>query len=169
MLRRLRSIVMTLCVWAAAGPVPAAPQSPLQAPPQTPYGEPISIDDAKKVAAACVTTARESRWSMAIAIVDAAGYLVYFERMANTQLASVDLAVAKAKSAALFRRPTKVFQDALAAGGDGLRILGLTGAMPNGGGVPIVVDGRIVGAVGVSGGSAVQDEQVAAAGTGVLK
>ena len=106
---------------------------------------------------------------MAIAIVDGGGFLVYFERLQNTQLASVDLAIEKAKTSALFRRPTKVFQEALATGGDGLRVLGLKGAMPNAGGVPIIVDGKIIGAVGISGGSVEQDAQVATAGANALK
>jgi glc operon protein GlcG len=144
-------------------------QTPLPSPPQTPYGAPIAIESAKKAAAACVAEARKNNWNMAIAIVDTGGYLVYFERMQNTQLASVDLAIEKAKTSALFRRPTKVFQEALATGGDGLRVLGLTGAMPNAGGVPIIVDDKIIGAVGISGGSVEQDAQVATAGANALK
>jgi uncharacterized protein GlcG (DUF336 family) len=106
---------------------------------------------------------------MAIAIVDTGGYLVYFEKMQDTQTGSVDLAIEKARTSALFRRPTKVFQDAVAAGGDGLRVLRLTGTIPNEGGVPIIVKGMVIGAVGVSGGSVEQDGHVANAGAEALR
>ena len=101
---------------------------------------------------------------MAVAIVDTAGILVYFERMPETQLGSVDVAQAKAKSAALFRRPTKAFQDNVAAGGAGLRMLALPGAVPVEGGIPIIVDGKLIGAIGASGGTSDQDGQTAQAG-----
>jgi len=147
----------------------ATAETPLPPPPQIPYGTPIGTEDAKRVAAAAIGEARRNNWNMAIAIVDGGAYLVYFERMPNTQLASVDLAIEKARTSALFRRPTKVFQDVVAGGGDGLRVLRLTGAIPNEGGVPIVVEGKIVGAIGISGGSVEQDGQVARAGAGSLK
>ena len=101
---------------------------------------------------------------MAVAVVDAGGFLVYFERMPDTQLGSVEVAQEKAKSAALFRRPTKAFQDTLAGGGAGMRILALTGAVPVDGGFPIIVDGKVIGAIGASGGSSEQDAQTAQAG-----
>jgi len=147
----------------------ATAETPLPPPPSIPYGTPIGTEDAKRVAAAAIAEARRNNWNMAIAIVDGGGYLVYFERMPNTQLASVDLAIEKARTSALFRRPTKVFQDVVAGGGDGLRVLRLTGAIPNEGGVPIVIEGKIVGAIGISGGSVEQDGQAARAGAGSLK
>ena len=128
------------------------------------YGPTITADQAKKVAAAAVAEARKNQWTMAVAIVDPAGDLVYFEKMDDTQVGSVDVAIGKARSAARFKRPTKAFQDALAAGGEGWRILALDGAIPVDGGVPLVVGGKIVGAIGVSGGTSAQDGQVAAAG-----
>lgn len=134
----------------------------------TPYGAPIDIDTAKKVAAAAVAEARKNNFNMAVAITDAAGDLVYFEKMDNTQTASVAVAQGKARSATLYRRPTKAFQDILAAGGDGLRVLGLEGAVPVEGGLPLIVGGKIIGAIGTSGGSAPQDGQVAKAGLAVL-
>jgi uncharacterized protein GlcG (DUF336 family) len=143
-------------------------QARLAPPPQTPYGLAVSTADAKSVAATAIAEATRNGWNMAIAVVDQGGYLVYFERMQNTQLGSVDLSVEKARTASLFRRPTRVFEDALATGGDNLRILRLTGAIPNAGGVPLIVDGKLVGAIGVSGGSGDQDEQVAKAGAGSL-
>jgi uncharacterized protein GlcG (DUF336 family) len=146
-----------------------AAQTPLQPPPIIPYGLPISIDDAKIVAAAAVAEARAHNWAMAIAILDPAGFLVYFEKMQDTQNASVELSLEKARTSALFRRPTKVFQDALAAGGDNLRVLGLTGVIPNAGGIPLVVGGKLIGAIGVSGGSVDQDAQVAQSGVAALK
>jgi len=130
---------------------------------------PISTEDAKRVATAAIAEARRNSWNMAVALVDTGGYLVYFERMPNTQLGSVDLAIEKARAAALFRRPTKVFQDAVAGGGDGLRVLRLTGTIPNEGGVPIIVEGKVVGAIGISGGAVEQDGQAAKAGASSLK
>jgi glc operon protein GlcG len=133
------------------------------------YGTPITADAAKKVAAPALAEARKNQWNMAVAIVDTHGDLVYFERMDDTQVGSVDIAIAKARSAARFKRATKTFQDALAAGGEGLRILGLDGATPVDGGVPLVVGGKIVGAIGMSGGTSAQDGQAAAAGAAALK
>jgi len=122
-----------------------------------PYGASIRIDSAKRAAAAAVAEARKNSWNMAVAIVDIAGELVYFEKMDDTQNGSVKVAASKARSAALFKRPTKAFQDSLTAAPDGIRILGLDGAVPVEGGVPLVADGLIVGAVGVSGGTSQQD------------
>ncbi|MFM2123699.1 MAG: hypothetical protein RL328_150 [Acidobacteriota bacterium] len=139
-------------------------QTPLVPPANTPYGISISPDAAKKVAAAAVAEAKKNGWAMAVAVVDAGGFLVYFERMPDTQLGSVEVAQEKAKSAALFRRPTKAFQDTLAGGGAGMRILALTGAVPVDGGFPIIVDGKVIGAIGASGGSSEQDAQTAQAG-----
>jgi len=144
--------------------LPAMAQAPLAPPPQIPYGVSVSTESAKKVAAASIAEAQKNNWKMAVAIVDTGGYLVYFERMQDTQTGSVDLAIEKARTAALFRRPTKLFQDSVAAGGEGLRLLRLTGAIPIDGGVPIIVDGKLIGAVGVSGGSGDQDGLVAKAG-----
>ena len=133
------------------------------------YGVAITPDVAKKAAAAAIAEAAKNKWSMAVAIVDGGGYLVYFERMPDTQLGSVEIAMEKAKTAALFRRPTKSFQDALATGGENLRLLRLTGAIPVDGGFPLVVDGKIVGAIGASGGSSDQDGRTAQAGAAVVK
>jgi len=148
---------------------PVAAQTPLRAPPIIPYGLPITIENAKLAAAAAVAEAHSHGWAMAIAIVDPSGFLVYFEKMTDTQNASVELSLEKARTSALFRRPTREFQDALAAGGDNLRVLGLTGVMPNAGGIPIVVNGRLIGAIGVSGGSVDQDAQVAQRGVAEVK
>jgi uncharacterized protein GlcG (DUF336 family) len=128
------------------------------------YGFPIGLDAAKKAAAPALAEARRNNWAMAVAIVDPAGELVYFERMDHTQTGSVVVAIDKARSAARFKRPTKAFQDMLAAGGEGLRVMSLSGAIPVEGGVPIAIEGKIVGAIGVSGGTSPQDGQCARAG-----
>jgi glc operon protein GlcG len=132
------------------------------------YGPPIGLESAKQAAAAALAEARRNSWTMVVAVVDIAGELVYFEKMDDAQNGSVKVAVAKARSAALFKRPTKAFQDALAAGGDGLRVLGLEGAVPVEGGVPLVIGDRIVGAIGLSGGTSQQDGECAKAGVGAV-
>ena len=133
------------------------------------YGTSINAETAKKVAAPALAEARKNQWAMAVAIVDTAGDLVYFEKMDDTQIGSVQVAQSKARSAARFKRPTKAFQDALAAGGEGLRILALDGAIPVEGGIPLVSGGKIVGAIGASGGTSQQDGVVAQAGASALK
>lgn len=127
------------------------------------YGSSIGLEMAKQLAAPAIAEARKNQWTMAVAIVDISGGLVYFEKMDDTQNGSVEVSISKARSAALFKRATKVFQDGIAGGGAGLRILTLKGAVPIEGGVPIVVDGKIIGAIGVSGGTSDQDGVVAAA------
>jgi glc operon protein GlcG len=134
-----------------------------------PYGTPISLENAKKAAEPALAEARKNNWTMAVAIVDTHGTLVYFEKSDNTQNGSAQLAIDKARSAANFKRPTKAFQTALAAGGDGLRILAISGAVPIEGGYPLVIDGKIVGAIGMSGGTSAQDDQCAKIGADTLK
>ena len=133
------------------------------------YGPSVTLDQAKKAAAAALAEARANSWIMAAAVVDTAGFLVYFEKMDHTQTGSVAVAQAKARSAALFKRSTKVFQDSLASGGDGLRVLALEGAVPVEGGLPLLVVGRVAGAIGLSGGTSAQDGQCAQAGVDALK
>lgn len=144
-------------------------QTPATPPPTTPYGVSINLETARKAAAAATAEARKNNWFMAVAIVDTAGNLVYFEKLDNTQIASVEIAVDKARSSATFRRPTKMFQDAVAMGGEGLRFLGLRGAVPAEGGFPIISDGKVIGAIGVSGGAGAQDSQVSKAGADSIK
>lgn len=158
-----RTFAVLALALAAFGQTPPGPAA------NVPYGTPISADAAKKIAAAAIAEARKNNWAMAVAVVDTGGYLVYFERMPDTQLGSVEISIEKAKSAALFRRPTKSFQDTLAAGGEGLRILRLTGAVPVEGGIPLIVDGKLIGAVGASGGSSDQDGRTAQAGAAAMK
>jgi len=137
--------------------------------PSNSYGPSITLDNAKKAAAPALAEARKNDWAMAVAVVDTGGHLVYFEKMDDTQTGSVAVAVAKARSAALFKRPTKVFQDTLAGGGEGLRVLRLENAVPVEGGIPLAMDGKIVGAIGLSGGTSAQDGQCAQAGVNALK
>jgi uncharacterized protein GlcG (DUF336 family) len=139
---------------------PAAPYPP----PTTPYGAPISLDAAKKVMAAAEAEATKKttgRWPSSFST---AGHPVMLHRLDNTQYGSIRVAEDKAQTALDFRRSSKVFEDLVAQGGIGIRTLGLRGATPIEGGFPIVVDGKIIGAIGASGGTAPQDGQVAKAG-----
>ncbi len=133
-----------------------------------PYGEPISLEQARRVMAAAEAEAQRNDWPVAIAIVDGSGHLVAFSRLDNTQLGSVEVALQKAKTSALFRRPTKAFEDALATGGANQKILRLPGALPIEGGLPIVHEGKIIGAIGVSGVKSTEDAQIASAGLAAL-
>lgn len=132
------------------------------------YGAEITLEQAKKAIAAGQDEARKNGWPVAIAIVDNHGFLVAFEKMDNTQTASVQVSIDKALSAAMYRRSTKAFQDAVAGGGAGLRALNLRGASAVEGGLPIVMGGKIVGGVGVSGVAADQDGMVAKAAASAL-
>ena len=163
---RLLSLVIVTVLLLASGPVGA--QQPVAPPPQIPYGAPISLEQAKKVLAGAEGEAQKNKWNMVIAVLDSGGHLVMLARMDGTQLGSIDAAKDKAYSAVLYRRPTKVFQDLVGQGGANLRLLRLSGASPLEGGIPIQVDGKIVGAVGVSGAASEQDAQVAKAGADAL-
>lgn len=148
---------------STAVPNPAASMLPVV------YGAPIPLADAKRIAAGAVAEAQKIGIPMVVAVTDPAGQLVYFERMDGAIAGGVQVAQQKAASAALYKRPTKAFEDAVAAGGVGVRFLRLDRAVPIEGGLPIVVDGKLVGAIGASGGSGVQDGQVAKAGIDQLK
>ena len=134
-----------------------------------PYGASVTLDQAKKIAALSVAEAAKNNWKMAVAIVDVAGDLVYFEKMDGTQVASVNIAQDKARSSVRFKRPTKAMQDVLAQGGAGVRFLALQGAIPVEGGLPLLIDGKIVGAIGASGGTSDQDGLAAKAGADSVK
>lgn len=157
---------------AFAAPLAASAQQPTPAPappPVVPYGTPITLEAAKKAMAGAEAEAKKNNWPMAISILDSTGHLVLFQRLENTQYGSISAAMEKAQTALDFRRPSKLFEDIVAQGGLGLRLLGLRNAMPIEGGVPIVVDGKVVGSIGVSGGTAPQDGQVARAGADAMK
>jgi glc operon protein GlcG len=133
------------------------------------YGAQISLENARRVSAAAIAEAHKNGWTMAVAVTDTAGGLVHFEKMDGTQNGSVRVSLSKARSAAHFKRPTRAFQDMLAKGGEGLRVLAIEGAVPVEGGVPLFLAGLIVGAVGVSGGSSDQDGVAARAGASALE
>lgn len=133
------------------------------------YGSNITLDQARKAMMSAEAEARKNNWPVAIAIVDTAGNLVLFQRIDNTQTASMQVAIDKSVSAAIYRRPTKAFQDLLAKGGENLRLPSLRGASMVEGGVPVVIDGKIVGGIGVSGVAGHQDAEVAIAGANAVK
>jgi glc operon protein GlcG len=127
----------------------------------------LTLDAAKVIAAAAEAEAKKNNFTMVICVVDDGGHIIYLEKMDGTQLGSVQVAQDKAMTAVNFKRPTKALEDAVAGGRNA--VLKLTGAIPIEGGIPITIDGQIVGAVGVSGGSSPQDAQVAAAGVKVAE
>ena len=153
---------------AIAATFVASPLSAQTPPPPPPYGLGIALDAAKKALAAAEAEAKKNNWPVAIAIVDSSAKLVAFSKMDSTQHASVDIALGKAVTANNLRRPTKALQDGIAQGGVNLRLLGLPGITPLEGGVPIIVDGKIVGAIGVSGVLSNQDAEVAMAGAAAI-
>jgi uncharacterized protein GlcG (DUF336 family) len=157
----LSLVVGGVVLFAAAATVSA------QGPPQ--YGPPISLAQAKKVAAGAEAEAMKNKWPVVITILDSGGNLVLVQRLDGAQFGSVEVAKDKAYSAVAFRRPTKVFQDLVEKGGANMRLLRLSGASPLEGGIPLVLDGKIVGAIGVSGVTGEQDAQIARAGTESLK
>ena len=155
----------------AQQPAPSAPPaaSPGPAPvPPPDYGPPITNEQAKGVAAAAFAEAKKNNWRMAIAIVGPAGELVYFEKMDGTQMASAKIAQGKARTAVMFRRPSKSFADQYAAGNTAIMTFPER-PVASEGGVPIVVNGKIIGAVGASGGTGQQDGVAAAAGASAAK
>ena len=159
-------ILLSLALFCAA---PAAAQTPTPAAPaaQPTYGAAVSLADARRIADAAEAEARRRGFNMAFAIVDPSGALVLFHKMDNTQNGSVEVAVQKARTSALFRRATKFFSDAVAGGRN--TVLSLPNMVAIEGGVPIMVDGRIAGAIGVSGASSAEDGEVAAVALAILQ
>ncbi len=127
----------------------------------------LSLEDARKAAAAAATEAKKNKWNMAIAVVDDGGQLIYFERIDETQVGSIDIAIGKARTAAIFKRPTKALEDAINGGQHA--ILSFPNTLPREGGLPIFADGKCIGAIGVSGAKSSEDAQVATAGVDALK
>src|SRR3954447_5998521 len=145
---------------AAPTPAPAAP--PAQ------YGQPgVNLEQATKAVEAAVAEAKKNGWQMAVAVVSNSGFLVHFSKMDQTQFASVQIAMDKAKAAATFRRPTKVFEDR--ANGGSPSVLSLHGVVASEGGIPLMRDGKIIGAIGCSGGTSQQDGQACKAGVDTIK
>ena len=132
------------------------------------YGPPISFELAKKVIAAAEAEAVANNWAVAIVIVDSGGNPVMLHKLDQTQLSSVDLAQAKAETAVSYKCPTKIWQDLLASGGEELRLITMKSIIALEGGIPLIIDGKIIGAIGVSGVFPMQDSQVAAAGADAL-
>ena len=126
----------------------------------------LSLEDAKRVAAAAETEARTHEWKVVIAVVDDGGHLLYLQRSHDTQFGSVETAIAKAHAAVAFQRPTKASEDAVSSGR--LIHLALPGVIPAEGGVPLIRDGAIIGGIGVSGVRSFQDGQIAQAGVNAL-
>lgn len=126
------------------------------------YGPSVTVATAKKIAAATLAECQKNKWNVAVAVVDTHGALLYFERLENTQYASNDIAIGKARAAATYQRPTRAFAEVINKGGPATATL--PGVFASPGGVPIMVDGKVTGAVGVSGVTGDQDEQCAKAG-----
>jgi glc operon protein GlcG len=130
------------------------------------YGAPIGVEAARKAAAAAIAEAKGNGWTVAAAIVDPGGTLVYFERIDGTQNGSSEVAQQKARTSAAFKRPSKLLEDAVTSGKS--QFLKLPGALPIEGGLPLLVDGKVVGAIGVSGATSQQDGVCARAGVDTL-
>jgi uncharacterized protein GlcG (DUF336 family) len=162
---RLLSLALGTALLFAAVSVSAQTPAP---PPPAPYGLPITLDQAKKVMAGAEAEAKKNNWPVAIVILDSGGQIVMMQRLDNTQWGSSDIAKEKARSAVALRRPTKALQDAIAQGGVNLRFLS-TGFSVLEGGIPIIVEGKIIGSIGVSGVMSNQDAQTAQAGIDNLK
>jgi glc operon protein GlcG len=160
-------IVTSIALCAAALATQAMAQAPAPAPLPV-YGETVNLEQAKKAAGAAMELAAKNGWAMAITVVGPSGDLVYFQKMDNTQFASIAIAQHKARAAATFRRPTKVFEDRIATPA-GVPALTLDGVIASEGGIPLVMGGKIVGAMGCSGGTGQQDGQTCQAGIDAMK
>jgi glc operon protein GlcG len=168
----VRLLVFACVLAAAAGPAlaqqPAAPAPAATAAPMLPYGPPITLDQAKRAMGAAELEAAKNSWQVAITILDSGGNLVMFHKVDNTQLSAITTSEGKARTALEFKLPSKALDDAIAAGGAGMRLLALKDITPLQGGVLVAVNGAIIGAIGVSGALSAQDDQVAAAGAAAL-
>jgi len=156
----LVSLVVSMAVALTAGAAGA------QAPPE--YGAPITNEQAKKVMAGAEAEAVKNKWPVVITILDSGGNIMMVQRLDNAQFGSVDISRDKAKSAVALRRPTKAFQDLIAQGGANLRLLNIGYSVLEGG-IPIIVGGKVIGSIGVSGVTSQQDAQIAQAGIDALK
>ena len=165
----LRMLALACAFALSAGPVlaqqPAAPAPSAATPP---YGPPITLDQAKRAMAAAELEAAKNSWQVAITILDSGGNMIMFHRADNAQLSATTVSEGKARTALEFKRPSKALDDAIAAGGAGMRLLALKNITPIEGGLPMIVDGKIIGAIGVSGSLSSQDAQVAKAGADAL-
>ena len=160
-------MLKTLTGALVLGLLAAVPAGAQTTPP--PYGPPIGIEGARAVMTAAESEAAKNNWAVVISIIDSGGNIVMLHRHNDVQLSSIEISQGKAKTALMFKRPSKVLDDAISSGGAGLRFLALKDIVPLEGGLPIVADGKIVGAIGVSGVLSSQDTQVARAGADGLK
>ncbi len=162
-------IVLLAVAGSAQTPAPANPLDvvPDKMPFDVPYGPPISLAKANKLIEAVEAETRKRGWAMNIAVVDAGGNLVAFDRMDGAQLASITIAQHKARVAARFRRETKVFEDAVQKGT--IYMLTLDDVIASRGGFPLIENGTVIGAIGCSGGAASQDATVCAVGAAMVK
>jgi glc operon protein GlcG len=168
-----RMLALACAVALSAGP--ALAQQPAAPPPAAaassanlPYGPPITLDQAKRAMAAAELEAAKNSLQVAITILDSGGNWVMFHRFDNAQLSATAVSEGKARTALEFKRPSKALDDAIAAGGAGMRLLALKNITPIEGGQPVIVDGKIIGAIGVSGALSSQDAQIAKAGADAL-
>jgi len=168
-LERLQALVVGTVLMLAATSSVSAQQPAAAPPPPPPYGPAITLEQAKKVMAGAEAEANKNKWNVVISILDSGGNVVMVHPMDGAQCGSLEVAREKGYSAVAFRRPTKVFADLVEQGGGNLRLLRLSGASVLEGGIPIVVDGKLIGAVGVSGVTSQQDAQIARAGIEALK
>jgi len=159
----MRSIVALAACAAILFSVEARAQTP------DTYGEPINLENAKKAAGAAAAEAKKNNWAMCITVVAPSGDLIYFERMDNCQYASITISQHKARAAATYRRSIKTFAERIAQGGAGLTVLTLDGMIASDGGFPLVMGGKVVGAIGCSGGTGDQDGKSCQAGVDALK
>jgi glc operon protein GlcG len=157
---------VALSAGSALAQQPASPPSTSTA--TLPYGPPITLDQAKRAMAAAELEAAKNSLQVAIAILDSGGNWVMFHRFDNAQLSATYVSEGKARTALEFKRPSKALDDAIAGGGAGMRLLALKNITPIEGGLPVVVDGKIIGAIGVSGALSSQDEQIARVGADAL-
>ena len=164
----LSSFALSAALLFAADARAQAPAAPPPSPPPA-YGDTINLEQAKKAADAAEAEMKKNNWTMAISIVGPSGDLVYFRKIDNTQFGSIAIAHRKAKAAAIFKRPTKTWEDRVASGGAGIGAMTLDGMIASEGGVPILVGGKIIGAMGCSGGSGQQDGVACQAGANALK
>ena len=157
-----RHVLPKLCSSALVMFAAAVPHLPAVAQQHPSYGPTLNLETARKAGLATIAECRKNNWNVAVAVVDNHGLLIYYEMMDDTQTASANIALEKARTSAMFRRPSKAFEQAIAMGRNA--VLGLPGATPISGGVPVMAGGKIIGAVGVSGVTSDQDEQCAKAG-----
>ena len=165
--KRLVSLAIAFMIALGAGV--ASAQTPSPPPPPPAYGAPITLEQAKKVMAGAEAEAKKNNWGMAITILDAGGHAVMMQRLDGTQLGSIDVAKDKAWSAVAFRRPTKAFEENLGKGFEFIYQMTLDGMIGSQGGVPLVVGGKLIGAIGCSGGTGPQDLQTCTAGLAALQ